>query len=236
MGLLALALLGWSSIGPPTGVPLAAAPPGVPLAAITPPSSAAPPTYADPAKATTALLHGIIADAVVNHPGRGRIRSLAQLRQRVALPLPPNQLTRGMKHALATYHLDGWGRPFKISGGRYGGYRVTSAGADGELGTADDRKLRVRPSRASWELTRHAYFLRVCDGEPVVLFRSAAGHRTFRYRDRAAAQAATGSSAFDLIKLKEVPGRPRWRLTVARRKLRKQVKREPLALIVFRGH
>jgi hypothetical protein len=218
LALLSLTLVGWKQTGPPAAAPW---------------RGVARQSYADPAQATTALLHGLVADAVINHRSRRRIRSLARVRHSVALPLPASKLTRGMKYALRTYGLDGWGRPFHISGSWRKGYRIRSAGADGKLDTADDRQLRVRQAMGeTWEATRHAFYLQKVGDRPAVLFRRHNG-RLFRYRNRGGAMAATGSRAFDMLTLDEVPERSRKRLERLHTKLTLEAKHTPLGLVVF---
>lgn len=67
--------------------------------------------YAHPQAATQAILYGIIADAAANCPHA--LNSLADIQKEVGLPA--RKLTEGQQYALATYGLDGWGRPFRLA-------------------------------------------------------------------------------------------------------------------------
>jgi hypothetical protein len=138
-----------------------------------------------------------------------------------------------MKYALRTYRLDGWGRPFKLSGKGRVAFQITSAGADGTFKTGDDLRLLVkRSTNDSWEMRRWAFFLHKHHDDPVVLFRRHNG-RLFRYRNRGAARAVSGSSRFDLLDLKELPGKQPQRLARLYTKIALESKRRPLVLLVF---
>jgi hypothetical protein len=150
--------------------------------------------YADPAQATQVLLHGIIADGIVN-VGRP-IRNLANIAREVGLPL--RRPSRGMSYALKTYGLDGWGRPFRLT--RQGNtYLVASAGADGEFGGDDDVEFAVRQSSNDrWEGGRHGFFVRRVGGENLIFFHRWNGSH-FRYRHGEYARTLTGSRLFDVL-------------------------------------
>jgi hypothetical protein len=196
--------------------------------------------YRNPALATKALMQTIVADALANagevprgyQYARLELTSLAQIKPEVALPA--RQLTEGMKYALKTYGLDGWGRPFRVRG-RWGyGFRVVSAGPDGAFGTRDDLRTRVHLDHIyEWETRRRAFFLREVDGELVVLFHRSR-MRTFRFHDRARARTVTGSELFDLIPVSKLPARQRRRV----RRLYKTAKSRgkvnaPLVALIF---
>jgi hypothetical protein len=194
--------------------------------------------YANPKQATQALMRMVIADALANTgkvPGgyeyaRLKLTSLAQIQREVGLPTA--QLTDGMRYALKTYGLDGWGRPFRVRG-RWGyGFRITSAGQDGKYGTRDDHKTRVHLDKLyEWESRRRAFFLREVGGELVVLFHRSK-MRTFRFHDEKRAQAATKTKLFDLIPVSKLPKRQQRRLRRIYEAASKQ-RKNPLVAMAF---
>lgn len=155
--------------------------------------------YVQPDAATRVILHGIVADAIINlgQP----IESLANIKNEVGLPV--KQLTAGEAYALKTYGIDGWGREMRLT--RQGDkYTVTSAGPDGSFATADDIKLTVRPcSEESWDSARWAFFVTELEARPVVFFHRWTGEM-FKYKNRDAARAATGGDLFDFLRASEV--------------------------------
>jgi len=198
-----------------------------------PPPTASPPwegaqtrAYADPEQATLALLHGVIADALVSVPGP--VESLVQLQEEVGLPA--QELTEGERYALQTYGLDGWGRPFRLTSHgmdnlaqwyeSFRGYRgksyraeaapgihaearyvVTSAGPDGVFDNADDLKVAVKaPTEYNWDECRHAFFLRKEGEAYVVLFHRWSGE-LFAYVDKDRAALLSGSDLYDAFPL-----------------------------------
>lgn len=195
-------------------------------------NSAAKTAYENPRQATLALMHGILADAVTNMGTRAsklRIRSLDEVKGEVGLPT--KELTAGMKHALQHYTLDGWGRPFRIKGGWYSGFRVESAGADGKFKTRDDLRMRVYlDDDQAWEGHRHAFFVRKLNNKRMILF-----HRSrascFDFCDEKQAKAVTGTKLFDIFAVKELPKKVRWRMQRLHNKVARAAKHEPLVMM-----
>lgn len=194
--------------------------------------------YANPKLATQALMRMVLADALANtgevprgyQYARLKLTSLAQIRGEVGLPT--RQLTEGMRYALKTYGLDGWGRPFRVRGSWGYGFRITSAGADGKLGTRDDLKTRVHLDHIyEWESRRRAFFLREVGGELVVLFHRSK-MRTFRFHDEKRARAVTGTGLFDLIPVSKLPKEQQRRLRPIYEAAAKQ-KKAPLVALAF---
>jgi hypothetical protein len=150
-------------------------------------------SYADPDMATQGLLHGIIADGIIN-VGQP-IDSLANIQNEVGLPTATP--TPGQAYALATYGLDGWGRDFRLTKQDDGQVEVRSAGADGAFDNADDLFITVRQtSNGDWDQSRHAFFLRKLDNEMALFYHRWSGSH-FEYHFEDAAQAATGGPLFD---------------------------------------
>jgi hypothetical protein len=151
--------------------------------------------YQDPEAATKVLLHGIIAEALASMDRE--ITTLPNIQNEVSLPAA--QLTRGQQYALKTYGIDGWGRELRLDPTDEG-YTVTSAGADGQFGTSDDRHVNVRKSdNQSWDSRRRSFFLREDSaGSVVVLFHRWTGSH-FEYNHLAEAQQMTGGEVFDLF-------------------------------------
>lgn len=204
-GVICVAALAWVALTPgparagPKAPPL---PPASDATAATPPAtkrpaSAAP--YARPEAATEALLHGILAGALVNRALA--TRSLEQLGDKIALPT--DKPTRGQRYALEHYDRDGWGRLWRFEvHGTWQPYRyvVTSAGADGQHDTADDLSLEVwQADLYRWTTQRHAFFLARHDGELVVLFRRA-DFGSFVARNAKLAETLTGNAQFDALR------------------------------------
>ncbi len=161
--------------------------------------SADPVKYARPEDATRAILHGIISDAVYNT--RSEITSLADVKDEVGLPT--NKLTKGQAHAIANYHLDGWGRAFdfKKSGDKKKpAYTITSKGADGKAGTPDDVSMDVTPASGlkEWERGKRAFFIRKINGEHLVFFHRYSG-KDFKFKHGFEASKYTGGALFDMF-------------------------------------
>lgn len=193
MGLLAL-VMGTANCNKSTGPPAEAPWEGVEVRA-----------YEDPEQATLAILHGLVAPALANIDHK--VETLAELQDEVALPT--KEQSEGMAYALQTYGLDGYGREFALEleekkdadEHTYWGYKVTSAGADGVLGTEDDMAAEaVQTVNDHWGYNslRNAYFLVKKEEKVNVLF-----HRwddkMFEYNDRDAAREITGTSLFDIL-------------------------------------
>lgn len=170
--------------------------------------------YARPEAATEALLHGILAGALVNRALA--TRSLAELRDRIALPTA--KPTRGQRYALEHYDRDGWGRPWRFEiHGTWQPYRyvVTSAGADGRHDTADDLGLEVwQADLYRWTSQRHALFLARHGDELVVLFRRA-DFGSFVARHAKLAETLTGSAEFDALRERDLSDDLRAKLQAA---------------------
>ena len=180
--LAALGSLAWRAGDPPTG-----------------PTPASAVRYADPELATRGLLHGIIAPAFWSaHPGRIKPSELLDtIKPHVALPT--TDPTPGMKHALATYTLDGWGRPFQVHGGWSVGFRVVSAGKDGVFKTKDDRVAIARqPQGEFYNDIPDQYYLRKHEGKVRLLFRIG---KQLEAHDAASARKLTGGALFDAASL-----------------------------------
>ncbi len=96
--------------------------------------------YENPEDATAVLMFGVVRDGLMAHQQDvGKASSLTGIRNHVALPLPI--LDEGPDYALQAYGLDGWGREMVFGVDGSSDYTLTSAGADGEEGTADDMEM-----------------------------------------------------------------------------------------------
>ncbi len=150
-------------------------------------------SYVDPVAATTVILHGLIADGLINT--KQEVASLPNIQREVGWPKA--ELSEGEAYALQTYGLDGWGRPFdfRVNGA---GYEVRSAGADGQLYTDDDLVLMThRCSNETWDHQRHAHFFRRNSaGEVVVLYHRWGGDY-FKYANKSLAATLAGNGLFD---------------------------------------
>jgi hypothetical protein len=151
--------------------------------------------YAHPGDATHVILHGIVADAIINFTTP--VHDLAAIQDEVALPT--TDLTEGEAYALRSYGLDGWGREMRLStaGKRH---TVTSAGADGMFRTEDDISLTVKQcDNESWDISRHVYFIRPHEGSVAVYYHRYPGTH-FRYNHEKEARALTGTRLFDFLR------------------------------------
>lgn len=209
--------------------------PGPPSATTAPPSIASPGSasarsaYADPRAATLALMHGVLYDALANVGGP--VRHWQDIRLEVALPQA--QLTAGERHALAHYHIDGWGHELWLQ--QAAPYRVVSAGADGVFRTGDDIEMVVPPcTDENWDQRRRAFFVRKAQGRYVVLFHRWTGEH-FRYRNEQPARALTGSALFDLFVAERLAPEQRSQLARTYEAMAAQGQHEPLLLQVFSG-
>jgi len=189
--------------------------------------------YVDPERATLALLHGIIADGIINigQP----VKSLANIQNEVGLPV--RNPTEGEAYALKTYGIDGWGHPFRLR--REGEkYHVASAGRDGEFDTGDDIQITLRQcGNESWEFHRHAFFIRKVGFDHLIFFHRWTG-RHFLYRNRKWAQALTGGELFDVVSPRDLEtGRDKDARSARLREMYNRVSEgldhEPLVLQVF---
>jgi|GEM_PF-6815920 len=155
-------------------------------------------SYADPEAATRVILYGIIGEAISN--SRFLVTDLTAIQGEVGLPT--KSLSTGMTYALCTYGRDGWGRDFQLETvDRYGHYRVSSAGPDGQHGTEDDIELKI--PRRTWYDWEHrvsgVYMTKIDDLESIFVHRCT--HRNFLFRDQEKAIEETGGPLYDIIEL-----------------------------------
>ena len=194
--------------------------------------------YANPEPATQVLLHGIIADAIINlgQP----IESLANIQNEVGLPAAA--LTAGEAYALQTYGIDGWGNAFRLvlaPVDPYPGYgprelyQVTSAGEDGVFDTADDLSIAVAQTTDSdFERHRYAWFLSEHAGQNYVIFHRWSGN-LFEYSHQALALQVTGSELFDLFTMEDYGDESRTAIESAYQEMAAAVDHSPLVLEVY---
>ena len=197
-----------------------------------PPAHAAVSTlrYADPELATQAIMHGIIADAIVDAGSKQtKIGSLSDL----DVGIPSSDPTPGMRHALENHTMDGWGRPFRFKGGWAVGYLVWSAGADGSFKTKDDIKARFElTGNYDWDYDREALYVTRSGDELVVLFHAWTGD-TFEYHDLEKATDLTGSDLYDVVDLEKFGKHTRTYLKQAYEKASGNASHEPLVLVAW---
>jgi hypothetical protein len=153
--------------------------------------------YADPDRATRVLLYGVIADGLAGCSFK--VKNLSALQEEVGFPVKPGEMTPGMVYALKNYGRDGWGREFKFDSR----HKISSAGPDGEHGTADDIRLTIRPATEDdWEHMVEGIYLRKSEKHfAVVLHRVAHSHFAFAYKDEA--RKAFGTDLYDMIPASE---------------------------------
>ena len=184
--------------------------------------------YAHPEDATTVLLHGIIADGIIN-VGQP-ISGLENIQNEVSLPL--STLTKGEQYALKTYGLDGWGREFRLVKSR-GEYVVTSAGSDGVFDNPDDMELKVSQCNdSSWDNNRYAFFIQKNNNNIVVAFHRWSGE-FFKYNNKEDAKTLTGSTLFDFLPLSEFHDEQRQKIESTTTQFSSNVTYDPLILQVF---
>lgn len=187
-------------------------------------------SFADPKKATIAILNGIVADAITS-ADLEKLSSLDDVENEVGLPTA--EPTAGMKHAIANYGSDGWGNPFKLGGSKSKGYLVRSSGADGKHKTKDDMSIRVRLSRGkTWDENRSAFFIRMVDGEHLVLFHAFSGD-LFEYTNQGLAKEVTGTDRYDLFTEKDLLKQQRWKVQAVYKKASGGGGHEPLVMLVW---
>ncbi|MDX9999889.1 MAG: hypothetical protein RBU30_01200 [Polyangia bacterium] len=185
-------------------------------------------SYEDPEAATLAIMHGIIADGLIN--AGQRVSILPNIQNEVALPT--TEPTEGMLYALQTYGIDGWGREFRLTLAD-SIYTVISAGPDGQFSTSDDLRMRVRQAfNDSWDNLRHGFFLRESNGERVLLIHRFPGDH-FRYAHRTEAEALTGDKYFDVALTSEMTPAQETKLEAAWTEDASGVGHEPIILQVF---
>ena len=185
--------------------------------------------YENPELATKALLHGVIADALMNI-GRDDVTSLANLQNEVGLPLAAPG--KGVAYALTHYGQDGWGKEMRLT--RQGGqYLVTSAGKDGVFGGADDLKLHIGGcDDSSWDEKRYGHFIRKDGAEVVLLIHRWTGDH-FKYNDQARARRLTGGDLFDAIAQSKISADGKTMAQKALASAAAKGKHQPLVLQVF---
>ncbi len=187
--------------------------------------------YANPADATRVLLHGIVADGIIN-VGQP-IESLANIQDEVGLPT--KNPTPGERYALQTYGLDGWGRELRLTSHAEGSYEVTSAGPDGQFDNADDLKLAVSQcDDEDWDSKRHAFFLAQHAGGPAVVFHRWTGDH-FEYGNLNAAKELTGNELFDLLPFDKFEASQQAQIQSAWQEASSGKSSRPLVLQVFKG-
>lgn len=162
--------------------------------------------YQDPQAATDAILHALIANALVGV--RWDVENLAAIQNEVAFPVIAAEYTNGMKYAQKTYGRDGWGRKFSFQQLEKHQYRVASAGPDGQFDTKDDMVLVVSAPTSSWEQSLGGVYYRVAEGHEVVLIHEV-GHALFRSAHGDDARKLTDTDLFDVFRLDELSRR--WR-------------------------
>lgn len=184
--------------------------------------------YANPSQATLAILHGIIADGIIN-VGQ-RVDTLANIQNEVGLPTATP--SEGMAYALSTYGLDGWGREFRLSRADRQ-YTVTSAGADGAFDTADDLAMVVSQcDNGSWDNSRHAFFLRRSGTDHLLFVHRWTGD-FFRYENRDDAEAMTGTRLFDVLRASDMYEDLRVKVEASYSQDASGVSDDPIVLQVF---
>lgn len=147
LGVAAAAALGWAAArwwGPARrrmALPRAAVGPPALLAVLlagaclAPWHDLEPRDYVDPEAATRVILGAIVRDALMVKAQSGPLPAgLAGLQGKVALPGGLD--SDGVAYALQSYGWDGWARDIEYAKGST--TTLTSAGADGEMGTSDD--------------------------------------------------------------------------------------------------
>ena len=155
--------------------------------------------YRDPARATEALVHAILGDAISQY--RHHLYSLSSLQQQICLPVRPQELPAGAVYALQNYSLDGWGTPFRLDAGTVEAVALRSAGPDKAFDTDDDLVYRFgRPNpTGEWEGRVRGLFLVNREAQGAGLFVRRALDGMFEFRDREGALSRTGTNLFDLV-------------------------------------
>ena len=157
--------------------------------------------YKDPQAATEAILHALVANALLGVSVE--VENLAAIQEEVAFPVEAAEYTAGMTYAQKTYGRDGWGREFLFEPLGNLRYRITSAGPDGVSGTKDDIVLVTPKNEMGWGNLVGGVYCRIVDGHDVILL-----HRVNRENFRPAhfddARTLTGTDLFDLLRLNEI--------------------------------
>ncbi len=116
--------------------------------------------YADPEAATKVILGAVVRDALMVKGQSGPLPTgLAGLQDHVALPGALE--SDGVAYALQSYGWDGWARDIEYDRGST--TTLTSAGADGETGTADDLSYEFEATDVY--MANRAYYLVRTDGD-----------------------------------------------------------------------
>ena len=157
--------------------------------------------YEDPAAATVAIMKGIIVPALSNT--RQWAEALENIQDEVGLPT--DSPTEGMKYAIDSYGLDGWGREFRLSKERSVTREVTSAGPDGRFDSEDDISVRVRlTTNGVWGFHRNAFYLVEKDSVLRVFFHVWKSDMAIT-TNADASRALTGTDLFDFFTSAELP-------------------------------
>lgn len=156
--------------------------------------------YKDPVAATEVIVKCIVANAVASK--RGVVSDMRAIYNKIGLPLSGKNQTPGMKYALITYGLDGWGREIKLSGNQKKGFEVRSAGPDGVFNNSDDITAFVDKWDDGWESRISGIYVRYVNGE-IIGFINSLSHPLFVKRNSKKAFSVTGSDLYDLIHLNE---------------------------------
>jgi hypothetical protein len=157
--------------------------------------------YRDPQAATEAILHTLVANALLGVSVE--VQNLAAVQEEVAFPVAAAEYTAGMNYAQKTYGRDGWGREFSFDPLGNLQYRITSAGPDGIPGTKDDVFLVTPKNETGWGNLVGGVYCRIVEGRDVVLI-----HRVNRENFLPAhfddARTLTGTDLFDLLGFDEM--------------------------------
>ncbi len=163
-GGLAPRALRWSTAAP------ALAALGLASACLVPPwQDLEPRDFDDPQAATTVLIHAVVRDGLLAHQeDAGRALNLAAIQDHVRLP--GDALTEGQEYALQAYGWDGWAHDLDFATPDSAHYEIASAGADGELDSADDHRLDFLTGQ-TLGADHGVYYLARVDGELWVMVR-----------------------------------------------------------------
>lgn len=151
-------------------------------------------SYKDPYSATLVIMHGLLANGVINT--NEVITSLDQIHKKVAFPT--TKLTAGMKYALDHYSCDGWGNPISFRTINEDSYELSSLGADGKPNTKDDIVIRFkRANDENWDSLRWGWFAQK-EGEILSVYFHRWPGELFEYLNKELAQQKSGSTLFDV--------------------------------------
>ena len=188
--------------------------------------------YVHPRDATLVIMHGILADPLINN--ENKIKSLSKLRKSVALPVA--DLTEGESYALKNFTREGWGNEFKLMRKKIKRkvevevdrhkrdrktrvrwknrpkkltkyrYTVISAGEDGEFNTPDDLTMVVKQTtNLRWPRERWAFFVTEKENKKMVLLYYRWPGDEFRARNPKDSRKLTGGKKFDLLAISKLP-------------------------------